>query len=106
RGVRDERLLQYVRALRRVARRSHIRLCSGPCRGDPTVKIVRVMTERQLCARFARPSLTRALWQLGNTLPMFVLLWSVMAWSIQADWGHGCALLLALPAAGLYVRLF
>jgi omega-6 fatty acid desaturase (delta-12 desaturase) len=64
------------------------------------------MNERQLCAPFARPSLLRALWQLGNTLPLFVLLWSLMAWSIQADWGHGCALLLALPAAGLYVRLF
>ena len=62
--------------------------------------------ERELCARFARPSLGRALWQLGNTVPAFALLWLLMAWSLRAHWGHGCALLLALPAAGLYVRLF
>jgi omega-6 fatty acid desaturase (delta-12 desaturase) len=48
----------------------------------------------------------RALWQLGNTLPAFVLLWSLMAWSVHAGWGHLWTLLLALPAAGLYVRLF
>ena len=64
------------------------------------------MNERQLCERFARPSMIRALWQLGNTLPAFALLWSLMAWSVQAGWGHGWTLLLALPAAGLYVRLF
>jgi len=63
-------------------------------------------TERQLCARFARPSLARALWQLGNTLPTFVALWILMAWSVDADWGRGWMLLLSLPAAGLYVRLF
>ena len=62
--------------------------------------------ERELCARFARPSLGRALWQLANTLPAFALLWLLMACSLRAHWGHGCTLLLALPAAGLYVRLF
>jgi omega-6 fatty acid desaturase (delta-12 desaturase) len=62
--------------------------------------------ERQLCAPFARPSLGRALWQLANTLPAFALLWLLMVWSLRAHWGHGSALLLALPAAGLYVRLF
>lgn len=62
--------------------------------------------ERELCARFARPSLVRALWQLTNTLPPFVLLWSLMAWSVHAGWGYGWTLLLMLPAAGLYVRLF
>jgi acyl-lipid omega-6 desaturase (Delta-12 desaturase) len=62
--------------------------------------------ERQLCARFARPSWARGLWQLGNTLVPFALLWSLMAWSVHSGWGHGWATLLALPAAGLYVRLF
>jgi omega-6 fatty acid desaturase (delta-12 desaturase) len=61
---------------------------------------------RQLCARFARPSLGRALWQLGNTLPAFALLWLLMAWSLRAGWGYGWTLLLVLPTAGLYVRLF
>jgi acyl-lipid omega-6 desaturase (Delta-12 desaturase) len=61
---------------------------------------------RQLCAPFARPSLTRALWQLSNTLLPFALLWWLMAWSHQTNWDQGWAFLLALPTAGLYVRLF
>jgi omega-6 fatty acid desaturase (delta-12 desaturase) len=61
---------------------------------------------RQLCARFATPQLGRALWQLLNTLIPFVALWALMAWSLHSGWGYGWTLLLALPAAGLYVRLF
>jgi omega-6 fatty acid desaturase (delta-12 desaturase) len=61
---------------------------------------------RQLCAGFAKPHLGRALWQLLNTLPSFAALWALMAWSIHADWNYFWTLLLALPAAGLYVRLF
>jgi omega-6 fatty acid desaturase (delta-12 desaturase) len=64
------------------------------------------LNERQLCARFARPSLGRALWQLANTLPSFALLWMLMVWSVHADWNYGWTLLLALPTAGMYVRLF
>jgi acyl-lipid omega-6 desaturase (Delta-12 desaturase) len=64
------------------------------------------MNERQLCARFAKPSLARALWQLGNTLPLFAALWALMAFSVQAHWAYGWTLALALPAASLYVRLF
>ena len=61
---------------------------------------------RQLCARFAKPHLGRAIWQLINTLPPFIALWTLMAWSIHADWNYGWTLLLALPTAGLYVRIF
>ena len=68
--------------------------------GSPTVGA------RQLCARFAKPSLGRAVWQLTNTLPPFAMLWMLMAWSVHAGRGYGWTLLLALPAAGLYVRLF
>jgi omega-6 fatty acid desaturase (delta-12 desaturase) len=50
--------------------------------------------------------LIRALFQLGNTLPTFILLWSAMAWAVHEGWGYGWSLLAALPAAGLYVRLF
>lgn len=60
----------------------------------------------QLRADFAKPSLRCALWQLTNTLPAFLFLWMLMAWSLSAGWGHGWTLLLALPTAGLYVRLF
>ena len=64
------------------------------------------VNERQLCARFAKPSLGRALWQLVNTLPLFALLWALMAWTVHLDWSYGWTLLLALPAAGFYVRMF
>lgn len=63
-------------------------------------------TARQLCLPFARPSTGRALWQLGNTLLPFALLWALMAWSVYAKWGYPWTLLFVLPAAGLYVRLF
>ena len=61
---------------------------------------------RQLCARFAKPHLGRAVWQLINTLVPFIATWALMAWSVIGQWGYGWTLLLALPAAGLYVRLF
>jgi acyl-lipid omega-6 desaturase (Delta-12 desaturase) len=62
--------------------------------------------ERQLCARFAKPSLGRAFWQLTNTLPAFALLWLAMAWCVDSGLSYGWVLLLALPTAGMYVRLF
>src|SRR5688572_31877432 len=62
--------------------------------------------ERALCARFAAPILGRAIWQLTHTLLLFVLLWGAMAWSVHSGWGYGWTLLLALPTAGMYVRLF
>ena len=64
------------------------------------------LSTRQSCAAFARPSLGRSVWQLTNTLPTFALLWLVMAWTVHAQWHYGWTLLISLPAAGLYVRLF
>jgi omega-6 fatty acid desaturase (delta-12 desaturase) len=72
----------------------------------PAVQAVTDGDERQLCARFAKPSRGRALWQLGSTFASFALLWWLMAWSIHSRWNYGGTLLLAVPAAGLYVRLF
>lgn len=69
-----------------------------------SIESIPAATLRQMCARFARPQWPRAVWQLLNTFPAFVLLWALMAKSI--DWGYGWTLLLALPTAGLYVRLF
>ena len=63
-------------------------------------------TLRKLCAHFSTPHLGRAVWQLVNTLVPFAALWVLMAWSVIADWGLGWTLLLAIPAAGLYVRTF
>lgn len=61
---------------------------------------------RQLCAQFAKPHLGRAIWQLINTLIPFLALWSLMAYGVANDWNYLWVLLLAVPAAGLYVRLF
>ena len=65
-----------------------------------------IRSQREVLARFARPSLPRALWQVMNTLPPFLLLLASMAGSRLAGWHYAWTLLLALPAAGLYVRLF
>ena len=61
---------------------------------------------RKLCAQFATPHVGRAVWQLINTLVPFAALWTLMAWSVVGEWGYGWTLLLAVPAAGLYVRTF
>lgn len=63
-------------------------------------------TDRPIAARFSRPSLPRALWQLGNTLVPFVALWGCMAWLVVRGAHPFWPLLLAIPVAGLYVRLF
>jgi omega-6 fatty acid desaturase (delta-12 desaturase) len=56
-------------------------------------------------ARFARASLPRALWQLANTLLPFLALWSAMAW-LHHSGSFAWMLLLAIPAAAFYLRLF
>jgi len=61
---------------------------------------------RQLVAPFARPVVTRAVAQLLNTALPFIALWALMALSVTRGWGYGWTLLLAIPTAGLYVRLF
>jgi omega-6 fatty acid desaturase (delta-12 desaturase) len=61
---------------------------------------------RRLCASFAHASAARALRQLASTLLAFALLWILMLWSVRTGRGYGWTLLLALPAAGLYARLF
>jgi acyl-lipid omega-6 desaturase (Delta-12 desaturase) len=63
-------------------------------------------TARELCARFVKPSLPRALWQLANTLPAFLLLWTLMAWNVAGGGNYTWTLILAIPTGGLLVRLF
>jgi len=61
---------------------------------------------RQLCAPYAQPHLGRALWQVTNTLIPFAALWAVMAYGVRAEWNYVWIVLLAVPTAGLFVRLF
>jgi acyl-lipid omega-6 desaturase (Delta-12 desaturase) len=59
---------------------------------------------RQAVAAHAKPDLRRALWQLANTLVPFFVLWTLAVAMLDAS--RGWSLLLVLPIAGLYVRLF
>jgi len=61
---------------------------------------------RQLITPFARADDRRAWFQLVTTGLLFTVGWSVMALGVRLAWNYGFVLLLALPVAGLYVRLF
>ncbi len=59
---------------------------------------------RRLTSHYAVADDRKAAWQLATTFLPFVGLWATMALTLQRS--SGWSLLLALPAAGLYVRLF
>ena len=61
---------------------------------------------RQLITPFARADDRRAWFQLVTTGLLFTAGWSVMALGVRLAWNYGFVLLLVLPVAGLYVRLF
>jgi omega-6 fatty acid desaturase (delta-12 desaturase) len=49
---------------------------------------------------------SHALWQLATTVGLLILAWALMKLSLAYEWGYWSTLLLAIPAAGLVVRLF
>ena len=61
---------------------------------------------RQLIVPFARADDRRAGIQLVTTSVLFIAGWLAMALGVQQAWNYGFVLLLALPVAGLYIRLF
>jgi acyl-lipid omega-6 desaturase (Delta-12 desaturase) len=61
---------------------------------------------RTLIAPFARADDRRAWSQLVTTGLLFIAGWSIMAVGVQLAWNYGLLLLLAIPVAGLFVRLF
>ena len=61
---------------------------------------------RQLITPFVGADDRRAWFQLLTTGLLFVAGWAAMAVGTRLDWNYGLVLLLALPVAGLYVRLF
>ncbi|MDW7709660.1 MAG: fatty acid desaturase [Deferrisomatales bacterium] len=56
--------------------------------------------------RFETRDARRAAWQLVDTFVPYLLLWFLMVRSIQLGYPYILTLLLAVPAAGLLVRLF
>ncbi len=61
---------------------------------------------RLLLTPFARADDRRAWFQLLTTGLLFIAGWGAMVLSLRMAWNYGVVLLLALPVAGLYVRLF
>jgi len=61
-------------------------------------------TWRQILAPYRQPSRRRAVVQLLDTAVPFVLLWTLMVWSLEVS--YALTLLLALPATGMMIRLF
>jgi omega-6 fatty acid desaturase (delta-12 desaturase) len=61
-------------------------------------------TWRRLLAPYKQPSLRRATTQILDTLLPYAGIWALMAWSLQ--FSYLWTLLLAIPAAGLFIRLF
>ncbi|HRI88979.1 MAG TPA: fatty acid desaturase [Candidatus Hydrogenedentes bacterium] len=59
---------------------------------------------RSVVARYQRPSHLRSTWQLVNTIIPYFLLLGLMYWSL--DYSYWITLALAVPAAGLLVRIF
>jgi omega-6 fatty acid desaturase (delta-12 desaturase) len=57
-------------------------------------------------AAFRQPDRWKATWQLANTLIPYFVLWYLMIRSIQLGTPYALTLLLAVPAAGLLVRIF
>ena len=61
---------------------------------------------RHLLTPFASADDRRAVFQLVTTGLLFLVGWSAMALALRLAWNYGVVLLLTLPVAGLYVRLF
>lgn len=61
---------------------------------------------RQLIAPFARADDRCASFQLLTTALLFIIGWAAMALAVRLAWNYGVVLLLGVPVAGLYVRLF
>ena len=59
---------------------------------------------KEIVARYQKPSLKRALWQVINTIIPYVGLWVLMYWSLKVSWW--LTIPLAILAGGLLVRIF
>ena len=60
---------------------------------------------RRLLAPYKKASRRRALIQVVDTVLPYAAIWAAMVWSVMA-WLWLLAVPLAVPAAGLFIRLF
>jgi acyl-lipid omega-6 desaturase (Delta-12 desaturase) len=59
---------------------------------------------KAIVARFQRPNVLRATWQIVNTIGGYALLWGLMYWSLSVSWW--LTIPLAILAGGFLVRVF
>jgi len=59
---------------------------------------------KEAVARYQNPVLRSSIWQLGNSLVPYLVLWGLMIWSLSIS--YWITLALAVPAAGFLVRIF
>ncbi len=59
---------------------------------------------RAIVARYQVPDLRQSLWMMINSIIPYVLLWALMAWSLQ--FSYWLTLALSIPAAGFLMRIF
>ncbi|MGR9116082.1 MAG: fatty acid desaturase [Gammaproteobacteria bacterium] len=60
----------------------------------------------QAVSKFAQPDYRKAFWQITNTFIPYLGLWALMIYSVLQGYPYWLTLLLAVPAAGLLVRIF
>jgi len=60
----------------------------------------------QAISRHMQADLSKAVWQMLNTLLPYFALWGLMVFTIREGYPYWLTLLLATPAAGLHVRIF
>jgi len=61
-------------------------------------------TWRKVVEKYQTPDLFRSIWQLSHTLVLYIALWVLMVLTLEIS--YWLTLLLAVVAAGMYVRLF
>lgn len=60
----------------------------------------------QAVAKYAKPDYRKAFWQISNTFVPYIGLWALMIYFMLQGYSYWLTLLLAVPAAGLLVRIF
>jgi omega-6 fatty acid desaturase (delta-12 desaturase) len=57
-------------------------------------------------AKYGEPNPWKSSWQILNTLGPYTLLWALMIFTVQREYPYWITLAVAVPAAGILVRIF